>query len=564
MNNEVFTYLNQKGFDFKIIGSQYNLKTCPLCRDEKFHFYINSDNGLWDCKKCGEFGNLFQLKQRLGDMQRYYNLTPLQKPSKNIAQISLEGRVNSAHQNLLNDESALKYLTEERALSLEMIKRFKLGLEKESEINWLLIPHYQNGKALNIKLRSLPPAEKGFKRIPDHPSILFNGDVISQHREIIITEGELDAISLIQAGFPNVVGNVLGAGSFAPEWVDLFAGKKVYLCYDSDEAGMQGAEKLSRRLDCAHCFKVEIPVNDVNEWLKANPAQLKENFAEALKNAAPFIPENLYPLHQLIQQHDFDRQEERLLTPWDNVNQLVGGMRAGDLIVVSAPPKIGKTTFCLNIAAQLAKQEKPVLFYCLEMRPERLFKKIIQAEAGVMEEEITQQLAEDVVTHFPDNSFIFGYNYKDISLDSVMQTIRAGVKYFGVDLVVFDNLHYLARNPQFQTQEVSLAVKQFKLIAEELKIPLILIVQPKKTDESKVITSNDLRDSSLIGADADQVIVLFREKRKSSLEGDSLTESFSPETLVRIEASRYTAGGDTLLNFQGELSVFARLEGGEN
>lgn len=65
-----------------------------------------------------------------------------------------------------------------------------------------------------------------------------------------------------------------------------------------------------------------------------------------------------------------------LQTPWSNVNKLVKGFQAGDLIIVSAPPKIGKTTWCLDIARNLTRQGTPVLFWCMEMRAERLVRKV--------------------------------------------------------------------------------------------------------------------------------------------------------------------------------------------
>lgn len=72
---------------------------------------------------------------------------------------------------------------------------------------------------------------------------------------------------------------------------------------------------------------------------------------------------------------------------------------------------------------------------------------------------------------------------------------------------------------------------------------------------------NDLKDSSSIGADSDQVIILWRKKTKSNMSNPSAQEaSFEPKTLVRVDASRYTAGGDTMLYFKGEFSKFTEYD----
>ena len=122
-------------------------------------------------------------------------------------------------------------------------------------------------------------------------------------------------------------------------------------------------------------------------------------------------------------------------------------------------------------------------------------------------------------------------------------------------MVIFDNLHFLARSLTHQVQELGVISKTFKLLAEELRIPIILIAQPRRgDDENRVVSINDLKGSSDLGADADQVIVLYRKKKKAK---DGLADvSFEPETLVRVDASRYRAGGETLLTFNGATATF--------
>jgi replicative DNA helicase len=66
----------------------------------------------------------------------------------------------------------------------------------------------------------------------------------------------------------------------------------------------------------------------------------------------------------------------------------------------------------------------------------------------------------------------------------------------------------------------------------------------------------DLKDSSSIGADADQVIILYREKTKAT---EGAQSSFKPETLVRVDASRYHPGGETLLHFDGARGIFTEI-----
>ena len=98
-----------------------------------------------------------------------------------------------------------------------------------------------------------------------------------------------------------------------------------------------------------------------------------------------------------------------------------------------------------------------------------------------------------------------------------------------------------------------------RLLAEELEIPIILIAQPRKIERNGIMGIEDLKDSASIGADADQVIILYREKTKAHEGG----QSFKPETLVRVDASRYHPGGETILVFDGSTGCFAEMERNE-
>ena len=79
-----------------------------------------------------------------------------------------------------------------------------------------------------------------------------------------------------------------------------------------------------------------------------------------------------------------------------------------------------------------------------------------------------------------------------------------------------------------------------------------------------MITLQDLKDSSSIGADADQIITLHRKRIKSAMEDELMHEelemTLEPETLIRVEASRYSPGGDTVLYFDVAKSTFKRID----
>ncbi len=268
-------YIRAKGWEHQQQSGQIVVRTCPICGDEKGHFYMNSeDPGLWFCHKCQEKGNLRSLQKRFGDAEEKkqsqdvsrrvrpaFKKTEFKEPDQGLA--------DKYHQALLKDSAGLDYLRS-RGISPETADRFCLGLEQDKGMRWLSIPHFQKGRLLNIKFRSMPPAEKTFRRIPGFRSILFNADCLAGKEEIFITEGELDAITLVQAGIENVVSGTTGAGSFEAEWIDQLKNvNRVYLVYDPDEPGQQGARSLAKRLGYSRCLHVEMPEGiDVNAFFK--------------------------------------------------------------------------------------------------------------------------------------------------------------------------------------------------------------------------------------------------------------------------------------------------------
>jgi len=572
-------YIQSKGFEYKNQNGQIVLKECPFCGDSKHHFYLDpGEDGLYICHKCQEKGNLITLQKHFGDFQfQGRDKNTFQKPQDGIKQAfpsKVKGKVLDeqialkAHETLFKDEEAVRYLTEERKISLETAKTFRLGVEIDrAGIKWLTIPHYSRGKLVNIKYRSLPPAEKTFKRIEGCQSILFNEEAIEGNEELFICEGEIDCLTLWDRGIKNVTGVTIGAGSFSPAWVDqLSRVKKIYLVYDPDEAGQKGAREVGRRLGYDRCFNVILPDGqDINDFF--NEHDIFE-FQTLVNEARQFDVAGIISLEEGLNRFtsEYERPEQNtgLLTGLKPVNRLIKtGFQPGDLIIISAQPKTGKTSFSLQICTFSALQDIPSLFFCLEMRPLKIVQKIVQSETRI--ENIGTYQIEKVRGTFQDKPLYLGYSYQKPDLNGIIETLKLAVKRYGLKLLVFDHLHFLCRSIHNQVQEVGLAVQAFKFLAEEMEIPVILIAQPRKVQGDNIMTAQDLKDSSAIFSDCDHLIILHRERLASTgkevKEGmQTHDQAYDPITLVRVEASRYSAGGETLLYFHGEYSKFDELE----
>ena len=573
-------YIQRKSITYKVQSGQA-VFNCPFCDDTKGHLYMNQTDGTFFCHKCNERGNLITIQKHFGDYQkdRLQMNRPNQKPQE-IVRAAFEDKgkdyhapegknVTEAHQQLLNNKTALEYITITRGLSSETVKAFKIGLMITKDGgHWLTIPHYEKGKLINVKSRSLPPAEKTFRRVKDCRSILFNSGCLKDNKNIVyLCEGEIDALTLWDNGEKNVIATTTGAGSFDPAWIDQLRDvKKIIIVYDPDEPGQKGAREVARRLGYDRCFNVVLPDNkDLNEYFMAGNT-IADFIGHVHNTARQFdvagvmsFPEALKKYSEEIEQ---PARSTGIRTGWPSVDRIIKtGFMPGELIILGAPPKIGKSTFALQIAAHNALQDIPSLFFCLEMRPMKIVQKITQCHSR--SEEIDATKIEKTGNEFKRKPLYLGYCFQRLTLDGTIETIRAAIRRYGLKLIVFDHLHFLCRSINNQVQEVGLAVQAFKFLAEELETPIILIAQPRKIEADSIMTAWDLKDSSAIYSDCDHLIILHRYRNAStgSEIGDGVfqTEAFAPETMVRVEASRYNAGGETALYYHGEYSRFDEM-----
>lgn len=567
-------YIRNKGFEYKIQSNQAVLKVCPFCGDSKYHFYMDQTEGAFFCHKCQERGNLITLQKHFGDFEPRRE-TQHTKPQGNVKQAFPEQgngskaalnpeRAVKAHERLLRDPQALNYVTEIRGLSLETVKSFKLGLEVDQAGKWITIPHYQGNKLVNIKFRSLPPAEKTFRRVANCKSVLFNGDILQERpATVYLCEGEIDALALWDRGEKSVVGATTGAGSFDPSWVDQLQDvQKIIIVYDSDDAGQKGAREVARRLGYDRCYNVVLPDGqDVNDYFNTGYS-IADFIGYVAENARQFDIAGIMTfedgLKRLLDETEKPDRENGVRTGFIDVDRIIrAGFLPGELVVLSAPPKIGKSTWALQVCTHNALQRIPSLFFCLEMRPTRIIEKVVKCETkkeSIRDTEIiiTQQA-------FKGKPFYLGYANKKPTIEGIMSTLKTAIRRYGLKLIVFDHLHFLCRSITNQVQEIGQAVQAFKFLAEELEIPIILIAQPRKIQADSIMTAMDLKDSSSIFSDCDHLIILHRARRRGD-GGELVNEAFDPVTMVRIEASRYGAGGEALLYFHGGYSRFDEIE----
>lgn len=215
-----------------------------------------------------------------------------------------------------------------------------------------------------------------------------------------------------------------------------------------------------------------------------------------------------------------------LATGFADLDKMLSGLQKSDLVILAARPSLGKSTLALNIAANIAANEKiPVGVFSLEMSKDQMVDRLISAYSGVdlwkirtgrlqTEDFENIQRALAILSEIP-------LYIDDVGSPSVLQMKALSRRLQaenGLGLLVIDYLQLMEplnrmASPVQQVSENSRALKE---LARELNIPVLVLSQLSRAVEQRIPPIpklSDLRESGAIEQDADVVMFIYREDR---------------------------------------------------
>jgi len=261
-------------------------------------------------------------------------------------------------------------------------------------------------------------------------------------------------------------------------------------------------------------------------------------------------------------------------TGFSGLDNMLIQMGKGDLIIVGARPGMGKTSFAMNIATNVAKAGKSVAIFSLEMSGEQLVTRILSSEAMIDSKALrTGQLK----TQDWDNiaNVISTLSGCEIYIDDTSQMTTSDIKAKmrripNLGLVVIDYIGLM--QPTISTgnraQEVGDISRNLKIMAKDFGIPMICCAQLNRgtegrTGDNKKPTLADLRDSGSIEQDADIVLFLYRDEYYNDLkgtQGDGQADADSSNTAeVIIAKNRHGSVGNVKMGWVGKYTKFRTL-----
>lgn len=254
----------------RISGQVYT--TCPNCSHERKKktakcLSVNLDSGVWNCKNCNWKGSL---NKKVYALPKWENKTDL-------------------------SDSLVEWFSQ-RNITQDVLKEMRISQSSifmpqvSQTVGCLCFNYFRDGQLINVKYRD---RNKNFRMHKDAELILYNFDGINGQKEIFITEGECDALVMIQAGFKNTCSVPNGANSKKNKleymdscWMAFEKAEAVYIMTDNDDPGNQLADELARRIGPERCYRIKHEYKDVNDALNAGQKITRE----WLMSKATFYP----------------------------------------------------------------------------------------------------------------------------------------------------------------------------------------------------------------------------------------------------------------------------------
>mgnify|MGYP002520827250 CR=1 FL=1 len=503
---DIYNFAASVGAEAKKKGDELFFKYCPYCKGaghDRETFSINLDTGTFKCFRasCGKQGHFVELARDFGfkldngEIPKYREL-----PQK---QIEVKPK-------------AVEYL-ESRGISAKICEKYKITTQTKND-NILVFPFYDEQNRLQfVKYRNTKYNGHGNKEWceKDTKPILFGMAQCEDFERLIITEGQIDSLSVAESGFKNAVSVPTGAQGFTWlanvwDWISKFNEIVVFgdcekgkiTLIDTLEKRLKGVVKCVRKDD----YLCEKDANDIlrkygKEAIKTaiNNAELRE--IKYVKRLADVKSVNLKDL-------------PKIETGIKTLDRVCGGVLYGHVVLLSGKRGEGKSTFMSQIIAEALEQEQNVFAYSGEL-PNYHFKNWLDLQIagsehietamnkyGDEEYFLTDETVKIINRWYYDRMFIFDNDeIPDDDFTGLLDLVTDSICRYNIKLVCIDNLMTAMDcdvNSDLYRQQSNF-VKSLEKIAHRYNVAIILVAHPKKSnydfDNDSVSGSSDITNA---------------------------------------------------------------------
>ena len=343
----------------------------------------------------------------------------------------------------------------------------------------LIIPNDSGGYLARDTRLNLTQTQAKYTKMRVDNTGLFNSSALLESKQpVYIVEGEIDALSIIDAGGQAVA---LCSTSNAKKFIEVVKENipaiTLIISLDTDDAGKKAADTISQGLTELNIFfyRHDLPVEykDANEFLMKD----KEAFTKWVNEGKTPISEResvSYKLNDFLAVVKKNREGRAIPTGFDNLDNILDGGLYPGLYVIGAISSLGKTTFALQIADNIARSGYGVLIISLEMSTNELIAKSLSRESLIKDMEFYQ-----TTSHAKTTRGILKGIYNDIEKDLLSLAINQ-YREFGKNINITEGVGNVG------IKEITDKVKEYTR-THEGKPPVVII------DYLQIIAPYDIR-----------------------------------------------------------------------
>ncbi len=291
----------------------------------------------------------------------------------------------------------------------------------------------------------------------------------------------------------------------------------------------------------------------------------------SLQRLSDVISAEVYPTLSKISSENAD-EYKGIPMGFSKLDEITSGLNKSDLVIIGARPAMGKTSFALNIARNVAMAGKKVVFFSLEMSNEQLASRVLATEARVDSNKFRSgNISQDEwvrIAEATDRLYKCNLYFDDtasITVPEVKSKIR---RTKDVDCIIIDYLGLMesAKKKENRVQEVTEITRSLKMLAKDMKIPVVCCCQLSRGPEKNGKASNrpqlsDLRESGSIEQDADIVMMLYREGYYYGKDKNNDAEQVDmTQADVDVVKNRHGSTERVKLHWDAQYTLFSTLE----
>lgn len=441
----------------------------------------------------------------------------------------------------------LDYLTEDRNIPAEILARYKIGAAGQNIVFPFLLP---DGTLAMAKVRKAADNEDPKPTAANCEPVLFGWQAIpATAREIVITEGEIDALSWAAYGYAAMSVPYGGGSGAKQQWIEneferMDRFERIYIATDMDKTGEDAAEEIANRLGRHRCLRVKMPRKDGNACLMDGVTAAE--IEEIIRTASSLDPEGLR------RPSDLGNQVVQLF--WPSHETHVGYrmpygklrdkflLRPAEVTLWGGESGAGKSQILSDCIVDWIGQGSRVCLSSLEMKGAQTLKRMCKQVVGAdrpTEGAIIESLG------WLDHGLLLYERVGKASIDGLLQVFDYARAKYGCDQFVIDSLMRLGiAGDDYNGQEKAI----FRLVEWTLSngVHTHLVAHARKGARDRVGPgeTEDIKGAMEIGANAFNIVIVWRNRRleddiKAAKTDDERKElGEKPNVIVNIAKQR--------------------------